>query len=222
MKRIGPVILISSFAFSGIISGADQRINEPITRDASEHVRLTYNQFNTPDAAVFDVLLDMIRTYTETHTESQLENWVFSQMNATWDSSAGAWITSQPDTLKYSRHEIGPVLDLLVSVANESHENSLNSKRSIFCPKGKPLNMEQKLAALEQRNIDKQVDARYYLDKTMDALGESGSADLRGWLSRIKKGYLAKEYNYRSLWAGREAELTKQFSQFCKTVGVTQ
>lgn len=216
MKKYFSIILAISLALPLF---AEQKTKDSEIVDPLQHVRITYNKFNTPDAAIFDMLLDMIRTYTETRTEAQLETWVFSQMNATWDQEADAWVTSQVETPRHSREDISELVDLLLDVANNSFQTSVTSQRKLFCPKGKPLGMEQKLAALEQRNIDKKVDEEFYLNATMESIGDIASADLRAWLSRIKSGYKAREYNYRTLWEGREDELDTQFSHLCKTLG---
>ena len=187
--------------------------------DPSQHVHIEYNQFNTSDSIIFDVLLGMIRDYSETHSESQLESWVSTEINATYDQEIGAWVISQVATSRYTSDEIRDLTALLLDAANRSFVTSLTSQRNLFCPKGKPLNMKRQLAALEQQNIDKRVDADFYLNFVMEKISEALGADLRAWISRIKAGYRGREYNYRTLWEGRENELNEQFLNFCNQLG---
>jgi hypothetical protein len=201
---------------------AEDENGETEVFDPSKHVRIKYNKFNTPDAVIFDVLLDEVLTNAESRTEKQLESWVFSQMNATYNSTIDAWVTSNPETVRHSRDEISSFTDLLVDVANKSFKTSEKSQKKLFCPNHKSLSFEKKLAALEQRNIDKIVDAEFFYDQTIEALDDVGRADLRAWIARIKQGYGATEYNYKTLWAGRDTELESQFSNYCESVGVVK
>lgn len=140
----------------------------------------------------------------------------------TYSLDREAWLTPQLETARHSGAEIREFVDLLLEVADRSLETGMNLRRELFCPSDKFTTMQQKIEALERRDIDKQLDAEYYMNDTMERIDEQSGADLRAWLSRMKVGFKAWLYNYRTMWEGRDSGLDQEFTKWCETFGENQ
>ena len=194
------------------------RTNPAPLMDPSQHVRIKYDRFNTPDSMVFEAMLALIQLRLNDKGDMELEDWVVTEMNLTNIGDTDVWLTSQVETRRHSREDIREFVDLLLDVADKSQATSLKTSQKIFCPSQKFSNMEQRFVALERWNIDSSVNAVFYLNYTMERISEQASADLTAWISRFKQGYTRTKYDFRTLWAGRESELDAKFARMCEAI----
>lgn len=219
MNGTVPVLFVAATWLSDIPADADTDV-APLL-DPSEHIRIEYNEFNTPDSRVFEAMLAVMQSYLDARSRTELEGWVFTEMNMTYNRKIEAWVTPQAETIRHSRGDIGEFVDLLLDVADKLEETTARTQLDLFCPSDKfsATDTEQIYAAAESWDKVKFENADFYLDYTMEQIGEQASADLRAWISRKKDGYSATEYNDRSLWAGRESELIARFAEICTARG---
>jgi hypothetical protein len=215
--RLG--VFVSILAFYALPAVSD--ISNEDWIDPSQHVRIVYNEFNTPDSMLFAALLERLYLEDELNPGARLQDLVSTNMNMTFSREANAWVISQIDTPRYSTEEVRSMVEIFLDLANESYEAKINTQRKIFCPieRQKNLSKESKLKAFERWDIEKDSKAEFYFDKAVALLGEEAAADLRSWLSRMKKSYMNRRYNPRTLWEGRENELDARFERICNDLG---
>ena len=125
----------------------------------------------------------------------------------------------RPASRRHSEEDIQEFADLLLDVTNKWYDTTINAQRDAFCPSEKFTTMEQKLAALERRVIEADVEEDFYLNYTMEQVSEQSRADLRAWISRWKQGFGGTRYNTRTMWAGHESMLDAKFVAMCVAAG---
>lgn len=198
------ISLIITISLSGIPAYA---------ADPIPHLRIEYDRFNTPDSTIFASLLDYVA-----HTDWR-ENMVSTEMNMTYDREIDAWVIAPNKTPRHSREDVQKFVTLFLDVADKSQVATVKLKRKLFCPSQKFKTMEQRFVALETWDIEEYADAEYYLNYTMEQMGEQARADLRAWLYRNKQGFMSRKYNARTKWAGRESDLDTRFADICNEIG---